>query len=91
MGPLQIGHEVDVALFLRLLDQHLGISEDVMEGGTQIVDETRRQSVARRFDSGGLRFSHGVGQIVEIILPLTPPKSASILLSSRDNSTGFVS
>jgi hypothetical protein len=91
MGPLQIGHEVEAALFLRLLDQHLGIPEDVMEGGTQIVDETRRHSVARRFASGGLRFSHVVGQVAEIILPLTRLKSASILLSSRDNSTGFVS
>ena len=88
---LQIGHEVVLALLLRLLDQHLGVADDVIERRAQIVDQARWQRVPGRFAGWELRFGHDVGFPVEAISLTRPLKSASILPSRRGSSMGLVS
>src|SRR5205085_4548793 len=40
---LQIGHETRLTLLPRLLDQYLGVSDDLIKWREQVVDQTRWQ------------------------------------------------
>ena len=91
MNLLQVGHEVVLALLLRLLDEHLGVSDDLIEWRAQVVDQTRWQRMPGRVGGWKLRFGHDVGSPVEAISPTPPLNSASILPSRRGSSTGLVS
>ena len=85
MGLLQIRQKAVLALLLRLLQEQLGVADDLIQRRAQIVDQGRRERV-RGWKRG---VGHDAGSPVEAIaLPL---KSASILPSRRASSTGLVS
>ena len=85
MGLPQVRHEAVLALLLRLLQQHLGVADDLIQRRAQVVEQTRRQ----RVPGGMFGLGHDVTFFAEAIA--RPLKSASIFPSRRGSSTGLVS
>src|SRR5207248_6318168 len=90
MSLLQIGQEVRLTLLPGLLDQHLGVSDDLIKWREQVVDQTRWQRVPGCF-GWAWRLRHDAGVSAEAILPSPRLNSASILPSRRGSSMGLVS
>ena len=85
MGLLQVRHEGTLALLFRLLDEHLGVTDDLIQRRAQGMDQARWQGVLGRMFGLG----HDDTFFAEAIAP--PLNSASILPSRRGSSMGLVS
>src|SRR5687768_12837879 len=81
MRFLQIWQEAVLALLVRLFDQHLGVTNDLIERRAKIVEQRRWQRVPGGSAGGRFRCDHEAVSPVEAGLPRRLLSSASILPS----------